>query len=112
MQFRLRSLPLALLAIGTLSLASCATVAPTAAPTSATAAATAVATAASDAAAKVTDPNAAVGAQAVAAAAKASVGPAAAAAGTPPPPKPFAEIIKDAKEEPGFFTTWRKDDKV
>ena len=112
MQFRLRSLPLALLAIGTLSLASCATVAPAAAPTSATAAATAVATAASDAAAKVTDPNAAVGAQAVAAAAKASVGPAAAAAGTPPPPKPFAEIIKDAKEEPGFFTTWRKDDKV
>ena len=28
------------------------------------------------------------------------------------PVKPFAEIIKDAKEEPGFFTTWRKDDKV
>ena len=112
MQFRLRSLPLALLAIGTMSLASCATVAPTTSPTTATAAATAVATAATDAAAKVTDPKAAVGAQAVADAAKASVGPAAAAAGTPPPPKPFADVIKDAKEEPGFFTTWRKDDKV
>ena len=116
MQFCLRLLPLALMAIGTLSLMSCATVAPgsptSATPTTATVAATAVATAASDAAAKVTDPSAAVGAQAVAAAAKASVGPAAAAAGAPPPPKPFAEIIKDAKEEPGFFTTWRKDDKV
>ena len=112
MQFRLRSLPLAVMAIGTLSLASCATVAPTATPTTATAAATAVAAAATDAAAKVTDPKAAVGAKAVADAAKASVGPAAAAAGTPPPPKPFADVIKDAKEEPGFFTTWRKDDKV
>ncbi|MCS6996013.1 MAG: zinc-dependent metalloprotease [Casimicrobiaceae bacterium] len=27
-------------------------------------------------------------------------------------PRPFAEVIKDAKEEPGFFTTWKKDDKV
>ncbi|TAG04162.1 MAG: DUF5117 domain-containing protein [Burkholderiales bacterium] len=38
--------------------------------------------------------------------------PPAAAPGTPPPPRPFAEIIKDAKEEKGFFTTWYKDDKV
>ncbi|MFN3630953.1 MAG: DUF5117 domain-containing protein, partial [Casimicrobiaceae bacterium] len=35
-----------------------------------------------------------------------------AAAGSPPPPRPFAEVIKDAKEEPGFFTTWKKDDKI
>ncbi len=27
-------------------------------------------------------------------------------------PRPFAEIIKNAKEEKGFFTTWQKDDKV
>ncbi len=38
--------------------------------------------------------------------------PPAAAPGTPPPPRPFAEVIKDAKEETGFFTTWHKDDKV
>jgi Met-zincin/Domain of unknown function (DUF5117)/Domain of unknown function (DUF5118) len=36
----------------------------------------------------------------------------AAGPGTPPPPKPFAEVIKDAKEDKGFFTTWHKDDKV
>ena len=115
MSFRLRSLPFALISLG---LASCATVAPTTAPTSApaaaAAAATTVANAATDAAAKVSDPKAAAGAQAVAAAARGSAAGAAAAAasGTPPPPKPFADVIKDAKEEPGFFTTWRKDDKV
>ena len=71
-----------------------------------------MATAATDAAAKVTDPKAAAGAQAVAAAARGSAAATAAAPGAPPPPKPFAEVIKDAKEEAGFFTTWRKDDKV
>ena len=105
------------MAVGAFTLASCATVAPNPAPGSAaaaTAAATTVANAATDAAARVTDPKAAAGAQAVAAAARGSAAGAAAAAapGTPPPPKPFADVIKDAKEEPGFFTTWRKDDKV
>ena len=33
---------------------------------------------------------------------------AAAAAG----PRPFAEVIKDAKETPGLFRTWQKDEKV
>ena len=114
MDFCLRSLPAALVTLG---LASCASVVPPAtAPgsgTAAVAAANAVATAATDAADKVADPKAAVGAQAVAAAAKASAATAASsAANTPPAPKPFAEVIKDATEVPGFFTTWRKDDKV
>ncbi len=122
MYFRLRAasasssaLRLALTAAGVLGLASCATVTPGTAPAAgATEAATAVAKAASDAASQVTDPKAAAGAQAVAAAAKSSVPAAAGAAapGAPPPPKLFADVIKDAKEEAGFFRTWRKDDKV
>ena len=35
-----------------------------------------------------------------------------AAAAAPGAPKPFAEIIKDAKEQPGLFTLWTKDEKV
>ena len=35
-----------------------------------------------------------------------------AASGTPPPPRPFADVIKDAKEQPGLFPLWSKDDKV
>ncbi len=35
--------------------------------------------------------------------------PAAAAAGQP---RPFADVIKDAKQTPGLFPMWRKDDKV
>lgn len=31
---------------------------------------------------------------------------------TPGAPRPFAEVIKDAKEIPGFFRVWRKDEKV
>ena len=34
------------------------------------------------------------------------------AAATPGAPRPFAEIIKDAKEQPGLFTLWTKDEKV
>ena len=34
------------------------------------------------------------------------------APGTPPPPRPFADIVKDAKEQPGLFPLWTKDDKV
>lgn len=118
MELRLRSLRLALIASGAFGLASCATVAPTAtdapAKAAAAAAATDVATAATNTAAGITDPKSAVGAQAVAASARASAAGAvaAAAAGSPPAPKSFADVVKDAKEEPGYFTTWRKDDKV
>ena len=117
MNFRLRSLHLALIASAAFGLASCATVVPTAtdAPTKAAAAAAAtdVAAAATKTAAGITDPKSAEGAQAVAASARASAaGAVAAAAGAPPAPKPFADVIKDAKEETGYFTTWRKDDKV
>ena len=34
------------------------------------------------------------------------------AVAAPGAPKPFAEIIKDAKEQPGLFTLWTKDEKV
>ena len=118
MHFRLHPLHLALIASGAFGLASCATVAPSAtdAPTKAVAAAAAtdVAAAATQTAASITDPKSAEGAQAVAASARAvaATAVAAAAAGGPPAPKPFADIIKDAKEEKGYFTTWRKDDKV
>jgi hypothetical protein len=49
--------------------------------------------------------------------AAAATAPAAAAAqpprpGEPPPPRPFAEVIKDAQETPGYFTVWQKDEKV
>jgi hypothetical protein len=48
--------------------------------------------------------------------------PRAAGSGTPPvapsvtlvpgQPRPFADVIKEAKETPGFFRSWQKDDKV
>ena len=31
---------------------------------------------------------------------------------TPGQPRPFKDVVKDAKEMPGFFTLWQKDDKV
>src|SRR5262249_12357938 len=37
---------------------------------------------------------------------------ASAAAAAPGQPKPFAEVIKDAKESPGLFPLWQKDEKV
>jgi Met-zincin/Domain of unknown function (DUF5117)/Domain of unknown function (DUF5118) len=89
----------------TLALTACATVT-TPAPSVAVAAAKTVA-AADDKAAVITPPGAANGARPGAAPAAPGAAP-----GTPPPPRPFAEIIKDAKEEAGFFTTWKKDDKV
>ncbi len=125
MNLRVCSLHLALMAVGavgTLGLSSCATVAPasapasTGAPAAAAAAANAVAAAASEAATRVIDPKAAIGAQAVAAAAKTSAAEATvaatSAADTASKPKAFADVVKDATEEAGFFTTWRKDDKV
>ena len=42
--------------------------------------------------------------------------PAGAAAGArpgePPPPRPFAEVVRDAKETKGYLTVWQKDEKV
>ena len=41
--------------------------------------------------------------------------PAAAPAATPPvpgAPRPFAEVIKDAKQVPGFLPIWQKDDRT
>jgi hypothetical protein len=37
---------------------------------------------------------------------------AAAAAAAPGQPRPFADVIKDAKETPGLFRMWQKDEKV
>ena len=51
-------------------------------------------------------------AQAAAAPASAASGAAAAARPDPAAPKPFAEVIKDAKQQPGFFPVWRKDEKT
>lgn len=102
MNVRLRLLPAALLVAG---LASCATITPSAAPASGTTA-TATTAAASSADGKPAPAGAA------AASARPAGASAAAAPGAPPAPKPFADVIKDAKEEKGFFNTWRKDDKV
>ena len=62
----------------------------------------------------------AVAASAPRAAASAPAGAASAAAAAKPPvppvdpaaPKPFADIIKDAKQQAGLFPIWRKDEKV
>ncbi|WP_235533563.1 MULTISPECIES: zinc-dependent metalloprotease [unclassified Roseateles] len=53
-------------------------------------------------------PNGAASAPAGAAAPGAAARPPA----DPTAPKPFADIIKGAKEQPGLFPIWRKDDKV
>ncbi len=59
----------------------------------------------------------AAGSAAPAAAASGPAGGASAPAGARPPadptaPKPFADVIKDAKRQDGFFPIWRKDEKV
>ncbi len=88
------SLPIRLAALTSLAsaLAGCATLAPSAAPASADARPAA--------------------AQAAAAPASAASGAAPAARPDPGAPKPFAEVIKDAKQQAGFFPVWRKDEKV
>jgi hypothetical protein len=91
-----------------LALASCATVAPPALPsTPANKAAAAVIAEDKSASAPAVAPATANGARPAAAPSAPAAAPS-----TPLPPRPFAEIIKDAKEEAGFFTTWKKDDKV
>lgn len=88
------------------ALSSCATITPPA--TSAAAAASTStpvgAPASSATSATVATPSAA--------APTAATRPPGAAATAPGAPRPFAEIIKDAKEQPGLFTLWIKDEKV
>jgi hypothetical protein len=90
-------------------------VAPVSAPTATAPASPTPAVAASAAASA---PRAAASAPRVAASAPAGAASAAAAARPPVPPvdpsapKPFADIIKDAKQQAGLFPIWRKDDKV
>ena len=79
------------------SLAGCATLTPSAAPTATNAPPAAAATSAAS-------PSAARPAGAASAPAAARPDPSA--------PKPFAEVIKDAKQQAGFFPVWRKDEKV
>lgn len=47
-----------------------------------------------------------------AAAASGAAAPAARPAADPTAPKPFADVIKDAKQQDGYLPVWRKDDKV
>ncbi len=117
-QFRLSRTSIALGAIAPFVMAACAAIQPGDTPkpaeTAAIAAAAATA-AASDAAvangaapasgapgaARPPSPNVAVAAAAAAAAAQAAQGA-----------KPFAEVVKDAKESQGLFNIWQKDEKV
>ncbi len=87
------SLPIRIAALTSLAsaLAGCATLPPSGTPAAA---------------------DAAKPASAKAAAAPASGASAPAARPDPSAPKPFAEVIKDAKQQAGFFPIWRKDEKV
>ena len=91
------------------ALASCATVTPPAPTAAAT-------TSASSAPVGVPASSATSGTAAAPgtapASASATARPPAAPAAAPGAPRPFAEIIKDAKEQPGLFTLWTKDEKV
>jgi hypothetical protein len=109
-----------------LGLAGCATTTPPVAPAAATPAASAAAPAAAAPATAAPRPPApaAPAAGAAPAASAASAGGAAAAAGTPPagaaaarpgeppPPRAFADVIREAKETKGLFTTWQKDERM
>ena len=92
-------------------LSSCATVTP---PATVAAAAAAVPSPSTPVGAPASSASSATvaGAPVAAAATNAARPPGSAAAGTPGAPRPFAEIIKDAKEQPGLFTLWTKDEKV
>ncbi|MDI4632606.1 zinc-dependent metalloprotease [Pelomonas sp. V22] len=91
-------LSLSAIAAAVALLSACATTAPTTAPTAAA------------------TPAAAPVAAAAAASAASGAAPTAAAAPRPPAdptaPKPFADVIKDAKQQDGLIPIWRKDEKV
>lgn len=94
-----------------LLLASCATVTP--APTTVATGSTPVGAPASSAT-SATVANGATTTPAAGAATAAGRPPGAAPAGAAAPgaPRPFADVIKDAKEQSGMFTLWTKDEKV
>ena len=113
MLFRSRSALLSTLFGGTAwVLTSCATVPP---PAAAGAASATAGTPVGAPASSATSATVAGGATtpATTPAAGAARPPGAPAAGAAPgAPRPFAEVIKDAKEQPGLFTLWTKDEKV
>jgi hypothetical protein len=100
-----------------IALAGCATAtsglpgsgaaAPVGSPASAAAAGPATAPGAKPAAPAAADPKSATDPKSAAAAA-----PGGAPARPPGAPQPFAEVVKDAKEQKGFFTIWTKDEKT
>ena len=102
-----RSAPSVLFIAIVAMLSSCATVPPPATSASATAASVPVGALASSATSATV-----AGAPAAATPTGAARPPGSAAPATPGAPRPFAEIIKDAKEQPGLFTLWTKDEKV
>ncbi|MDM4767632.1 zinc-dependent metalloprotease [Pelomonas sp. SE-A7] len=99
-----RVLNLSAVAAAVALLGACAATSESAAPA---AAAAAPAAAASTPAAAVAAAKPASGAAPAAAPAAAARPPA-----DPTAPKPFADVIKDAKQQDGLFPIWRKDDKV
>ncbi len=111
-------LSLSAIATAIVLLSGCAVSVNTAPATDAAAAKPADAAAAKPAAsAPAAVPGAAVAKPVAAAPAASGTAPAAAPAAARPPvdptaPKPFAEIIKDAKQQDGLFPIWRKDEKV
>ena len=115
------------LAVAAALMTGCATIAtPTAAPATTPTAATPAATPASAPATGATrasvTPAAGASASAVTPAANTAARPAAPTAGATPPAavrpgepaplRPFAEVIKDAKETKGFLPVWQKDERV
>jgi hypothetical protein len=106
-----RLTPFAMTAIA-FTLSACATLE----PAQPSAGATLPAVAAANAAKATGEASKAAADKAAAEKSAAAKAPATAAAppapGSPPPPRPFNDVIKDAKEDKGFFTTWHKDDKV
>ena len=94
------------------ALSSCATVTPPTATSATTAAATPSPSTPVGAPASSATSATVAGTPAAAAPTAAARPPGSPAAATPGAPRPFAEVIKDAKEQPGLFTLWTKDEKV
>jgi hypothetical protein len=97
--------------VGVALLASCAT-APSTTPEAAQVAATAAAAGAAAVADAPAPRAAAPGAANASPAASAAAAAAAAAVAALSNQKPFLEVVKGAKETPGFFNVWQRDDKV
>jgi hypothetical protein len=109
------ALRLSTLAVCAALASACATTgsAPAASPANAAVPAPAAATATAPAdAAKPAASAASAGAKPAAAAPSAAGAAAAPRPGEPPPPRPFADVVKDAKELKGFLTLWQKDERT